>query len=176
MKLKNTTDYPTERILGILEFVKPEGKLKTLKILTVRSIIKDVRGPLRGGAGEHTIEVAISCNEKGFPIRIDYGKKLDWSEKDESGKSIPKMTNEKRRGKFGNYLPQLLLSREEALVSAIAHEYRHIWQQNHCLKKDRVWGSKGRSSELDADAYAIRMTRAWRRKERERRQREWLQI
>lgn len=175
MKLKNTTNITNERIKEILNFVKPQGKLKTLRWLTVRNILKDERGPLSGHAYANSIEVWVTNNENAFPRKIDYSWKVSW-EKDDDGKTVVKEKDEKRRGKLGYYLPQLLLSREEALVSVIAHEYRHIWQRNHNLKKDRVWGSKGKSSERDCDAYAIKMTRAWRRKERERRQREWLQI
>ncbi len=43
-----------------------------------------------------------------------------------------------------------------------AHELRHLWQAQH-PKGWRVWGSRGQYSERDADAYAIRMLRAWRR-------------
>jgi hypothetical protein len=61
------------------------------------------------------------------------------------------------------YLSYWLLSREECLIHILAHELRHLWQRDH--KRGWVWGSKGRkSSERDADAFAIRKLREWRRK------------
>ena len=62
----------------------------------------------------------------------------------------------------GGYLDCLLLSREELIVNIMSHEFRHAWQ---CIKRRgyRVWGARGQFSERDADAYAIKMTRKWRR-------------
>jgi hypothetical protein len=60
------------------------------------------------------------------------------------------------------YLNNLVLSVEEALVHSLAHEFRHMWQWYYPSEK-RSWGSKGRFSERDADAYAIRKVREWRR-------------
>lgn len=61
----------------------------------------------------------------------------------------------------GGYISQLILSREESLISVIAHELRHLWQVNH--KKGRVWGSRGQFSDRDVDYYAINRIKAWRR-------------
>lgn len=63
------------------------------------------------------------------------------------------------------YIPGTwILSAEEAMVYVMAHECRHAWQKIH-PRGYRVWGAKGKYSERDADAYAIRMLRAWRRGE-----------
>lgn len=60
------------------------------------------------------------------------------------------------------YLPvPPLASPIEALVYVAAHELRHLWQHDHTAGK--VWGARGQYSERDADAYAIRMLRKWRR-------------
>ncbi len=64
--------------------------------------------------------------------------------------------------KKGANLPVDLYSRIEALVLVTAHELRHLWQAQH-PKGWRAWGSRGQYSERDADAYAIRTLRAWRR-------------
>ena len=62
----------------------------------------------------------------------------------------------------GGYIDHILLSREEAVVHVIAHELRHLWQAK--VKKGyRVWGTRGQFSDRDADAFAIRKTREWRR-------------
>lgn len=63
----------------------------------------------------------------------------------------------------GAYLPMAVGSRVEALVVLIAHELRHLWQRTH--SRGRVHGSRGRYSEKDADAYALRMLRRYRRSE-----------
>ena len=51
------------------------------------------------------------------------------------------------------YLPMAYGNRREALLAVLAHEMRHLWQASHA--RGRVWGSRGRMSERDADA-AIR--------------------
>ena len=59
------------------------------------------------------------------------------------------------------YLDSLILSRIEAVVHVTAHELKHLWQTNHPGKRGKVWGARGRISNRDADAYAIRKTREW---------------
>ena len=68
-----------------------------------------------------------------------------------------------KNGNTGGYLEYLTLSREEALVHLLAHEFRHFWQKNHLGKRGKVWGARGKDSERDCDAYAIRKQRAWRK-------------
>lgn len=64
------------------------------------------------------------------------------------------------------YMTAECFTHEERMVNIIAHELRHLWQKR-VPKGYRVWGARGRFSERDADAYAIRMTRAWRRRPNE---------
>jgi hypothetical protein len=52
----------------------------------------------------------------------------------------------------------------EHLLHLIAHEIRHVWQRK-VRKGWRVWGARGQMSEKDADAFAIRTVRKWRRGE-----------
>lgn len=66
-----------------------------------------------------------------------------------------------RQGQMG-YMTRETFSQHEELVHIIAHEMRHLWQKR-VPKGRRVWGGRGRYSERDADAYGIRLTRAWRR-------------
>ena len=86
------------------------------------------------------IEVNISRNENEFPICEEGGDKGD-------------------SGDY--YLPALILSREEALILVLAHEYRHMWQANNIYyKRGRAWGAKPEGmSNTDADAYAIKKMR-----------------
>lgn len=68
-----------------------------------------------------------------------------------------------RAPRRGGYLPDpWLRDRTEALVFILAHELRHLWQAR-IPRGRRVWGSRGQYSERDADAYALRTLRAWRR-------------
>ena len=63
---------------------------------------------------------------------------------------------------YGAYMAWNACTFEEAAVALIAHEVRHVWQTKH-PKGYRVWGSRGRFSERDADAFAIHKMREWRR-------------
>lgn len=64
----------------------------------------------------------------------------------------------------GGYLPRpTICNQVEALVYVMAHELRHLWQER-VPRGRRVWGARGQFSERDADAYALRMLRAWRRR------------
>jgi hypothetical protein len=71
-------------------------------------------------------------------------------------------------GMTGGYLQGMFLSREEYLIHIVAHEIRHFWQKKHSRinrKMWRVWHNKRKSSymETDADAFAIRIQREWRK-------------
>lgn len=67
-----------------------------------------------------------------------------------------------RRAARDGYLSFWVFNRIEALVAVMAHELRHVWQAYH-PRGWRVWGARGQFSERDADAYALRTLRAWRR-------------
>jgi hypothetical protein len=139
MRLKNYTDIETERIREIIRFVKPSG----IGGFDVRiSNTKRYRF-----AGRAYME-GSDYHDRDCPfivVRIG-GKGWDYPYKSCS---------------YG-----IILSKEEILVMVIAHELRHLWQYKH--KKGKVWGAKGRFSERDADAYAIRKVREWRRLNYER--------
>lgn len=62
------------------------------------------------------------------------------------------------------YLPRPAMSRDEAVLFVLAHELRHLWQARIRTGR-RVWGARGQFSERDADAYALRALRHWRRGE-----------
>jgi hypothetical protein len=64
----------------------------------------------------------------------------------------------------GGYLPDLWLDSTECLISMLAHEFCHGWQEEHKgRKRGKAWGARGVYSNRDADAYAIRKTREYRR-------------
>jgi len=57
-----------------------------------------------------------------------------------------------------------LYNRVEKLVVLMAHELRHLWQYKQKNKRGYCWGSRGRASEVDTEAYAINRLRAWRKR------------
>lgn len=69
-----------------------------------------------------------------------------------------------RESRGGAHLPDpWVADRTEALVFVAAHELRHLWQAI-VPRGRRVWGARGQYSERDCDAYALKMLRAWRRR------------
>jgi hypothetical protein len=64
----------------------------------------------------------------------------------------------------------LISNRTEALVYIAAHELRHLWQAARLCddRKSRALmlahGAHGKFSEIDTEAFAIHMLRAWRRR------------
>jgi hypothetical protein len=62
------------------------------------------------------------------------------------------------------YLGIETYSMKEIALEITAHELRHLWQRK-VPRGWRVWGAKGQYSERDADAYALRMLRRYRRGE-----------
>lgn len=72
----------------------------------------------------------------------------------------------RRAEAHGGYLPCTWGNRREALLYVVAHELRHLWQAR-VPRGRRVWGARGQFSERDADAWALRMLRRYRRGELE---------
>lgn len=143
MKFKNTTKIPNEQLRQIIRFVKPSG-------LTKFSIwIKNSNYGFAGRAYSSMMYATIRIPKKN---QYPYLRDVD---SDRRNIVIGRAT----RG----YLPSLILSKEEGIVNIIAHELRHLWQATH--KRGRIWGSRGKYSERDADAYAIRMMRKWRKQQ-----------
>jgi len=140
MRLKNFTNIPNDRIKEMIRHTKPNG------VANFDITIKNA-GPFKmygayayvEGCAYHEdssrllVTISITRNENKFPYLMH-----------ENG-----------------YLDSLVLSREECLIDLMAHELRHLWQKSH--KRGRVWGSRGKYSDRDADAYAIRKVRQWRR-------------
>jgi hypothetical protein len=142
---RNYTDIPDTEVRAIYEAVLPPG----LPAHDVR-ISNSARG-FRGrayakGSGYHAsarpfVVCAIPTTERVARTRM--------------------VTRHK-----GGYLPMAIGSRREALVVVLAHELRHLWQGKSVGNpRGMVYGAKGRYSERDADAYALRMLRRYRRGE-----------
>jgi hypothetical protein len=142
------------------------------------------------GISKRTKIIATVNNKSKFPIRSRESFrtiKLYWEQYDEKKQEwviwyncrfVPITRAYRKRHSHNNgnsnnssgkinrgYLPCLLLSKEEAFVDTLAHEYRHFWQVDHPTKRGKVWGARGRFSERDACRYDIRKVRKWRRQQ-----------
>ena len=141
-RLRNTTDIPTAMIREVLAFVRPSG----IKGFDVR--VGGCRGQVKGRA--YWDGSAYHDTARPF-VNLYVG----------ADSMFPVPPRQRTRA---GYLPTpYLTSRIEALVYIAAHELRHLWQAL-VPRGRRVWGSRGQFSERDADAYAIRMLRAWRQR------------
>lgn len=143
MKLKNSTAIPNDTIRTVLRAVCPPGVTGY-----------DVRvGTSRGVLHGRAYAKGSSYHATAAPFVNLYIGRAD---------QFPAPPCAPHRA---GYLPRpWLASQVEALVYLAAHELRHLWQAR-IPKGRRVFGARGQYSERDADAYAIRMLRQWRRRE-----------
>ena len=141
VKINNDTTIDVEKLKAIIRFVKPCGVFK-FRIDFKNGYNHCMTG--RAFIGQKRVLIRVSDN-------ITFPKKLE---------------------AYGGYLPHLYLDQDEYLVSIIAHELRHLWQGKeywkHKKRHGMVHGSRGRYSERDADAYAIKKQREWRKSIREK--------
>jgi hypothetical protein len=164
MRLRNSSGIPDETVRDVIRFVRPPG-ISKFDVMVKRS--DSVFGGMSysAGSGYHMtadpfVTVRIG-DESRFPffVRGDRADHQGGAVTVYSDGRPPKVSKYQSKG----YLTVgWLTSRIEALVMVMAHELRHQWQRTH--SRGRVWGSRGRYSERDADAYALKMLRAWRRK------------
>ena len=187
--LKNTTDIPNQKIWEIIEFTRPSGVRSDFSIRVTNSnknifcgkFYRTVHTRTKSEAIKVIVRVTKDENKFPFysdntpqkPVRLYFerlgkrtGKYQTWYAK----RYIPDL---KKRKNTGGYINCLLLSREEAIILVMAHELRHLWQMDHRRRRTKegeageragVWGSRGQYSNRDADAYAIRKVREWRKK------------
>jgi hypothetical protein len=140
MKFKNYTNVDNEVLREIIRFVKPSG------VSGFDISFKNLgSGAMRGMAYSEGCSYHDTANPL---VIVSIGRTV-----------IP----HRMRGLKPGYLSTDIYSRLEAFVFITAHELRHLWQAKH-PRGWRVWGARGQYSERDADAYAIKMLRAWRRR------------
>ena len=136
VKITNDTCIPTEHLKTIIRFAKPCGVSK-FRIEFRNGYHNCMTG--RAFIGQRRVLIRFSTNIK-FPKKIEA---------------------------YGGYLPHIYLDQDEYLVSIVAHELRHLWQgkywQRNKKRNGMVHGARGKYSERDADAYAIRKQREWRK-------------
>lgn len=162
MRLRNHTDIPTVRIREMVAFAKPSG----VSGFDVRISNLDGKG-VRGRAYSR----GSSYHDRACPfvvISVQRGPHIAaWTPKVRTVHVVSRKdgveTHSMRKVSKG-YLPMPAMSREEGVLFVIAHELRHLWQAK-VKRGRRVWGARGQFSERDADAYALRALRHWRRGE-----------
>jgi hypothetical protein len=132
--------FPEALVREIIEFVRPSGcYIKQVRITAHRYKSRGLAWPT-----ERRVLARITTHAESWP-RVP---------------SAPDAARVPGKG----YLPwPYLANATELLVMILAHEVRHLWQAD-VPRGRRVWGSRGQYSERDADAYAIRLLRAWRRR------------
>lgn len=135
MKLKNFTTIPDELLREIIRFVCPSG------VTNLRIEVRNTKRTYGGAA-------YVGCKRVGlrFQPRRRYPTFIH-----------PYQYAQHKGRKY--YIANLA----EMIVYIAAHELRHMWQHLH-PRGWRAWGSRGRYSEVDTEAYAIKMLRAWRRR------------
>jgi len=133
MRLRNTTNIPTEIVRDVVRFVRPSG-IKRFRVYVCNS------RSTYGGNGGHG----------GVKVRIGDVK-------------YPRFYHPYQYGQFKGR-KHWVGSRVEMLVLILAHELRHTWQAKAKNKNGYAWGARGRYSEIDTEAYAIRKLREWRRR------------
>lgn len=166
-RIKNTTDIPDSFIKEVIDFVRPKNIGHVSFLIGNR---KDCH--FSGHTDTYrsvTIKINTTNNKKGkFPvyhdIRGDPYLVYSVNKLDDDGNAVS--WKERIVKPNSGYLPSLILSLDEALVHILAHELRHIWQTKHTGKRGKVWNARGLHSERDADAYAIKMQRKWRREKK----------
>jgi hypothetical protein len=140
MRLKNYTDIPDDTVREIIRAVRPNG-ISNFDVRISNTTRHYAGRAYWNGSGYHT---------SAAPFVVCRIAKTE--------KAVRAIS---RKG--GGSLGYAVGSRLEALVILLAHELRHMWQAKHT--RGKVWGSKGRFSERDADAYALQMLRRFRRGE-----------
>lgn len=149
MRIVNYTKMDTAWLRAAIAAVKPSG-VANFDIVFKNTKINGARGYAYAyGSDYHTHNGRSASNVPLITIRINTASQFPvrWSERN-------------------GYLGIATYTLEEVAIVMIAHEMRHLWQRK-VPRGHRVWGARGQYSERDADAYALRMVRQYRRGELE---------
>lgn len=163
MKLTNYTSVPSALLRTMIRFATPPG------VSGFDITFKSTRRGLRGRAYTHGTNYHIR-NGKRPPLVVIYVP-ADFGADDRAhrgqhplapGTGNPRRALGRKRQACRGYMPRECFTEHEELIDIIAHELRHLWQKRVATGR-RVWGARGQFSERDTDAYAIGITRRWRR-------------
>lgn len=163
MKLKNETKIADKHILQIYDFVKLKGIEP--KKLTIE-YTKDSKA-FNGFTYPKSEEITVRLNPNmKYPFyNTYYGDRLvkyvryDMETRKEIVLRTEKETNVRLVKRA--YIDGIYLSMIETLIHVMAHEIRHLWQKKH--KHGKIYGSRGKYSERDADYYGFKKQREYRK-------------
>lgn len=141
MRLKNHTDLDSDWIRAVIRAVRPSG---------IRNFDVRVSNSAGRGACGSAYTKGSGYHDRAAPFLVVRVAKTD-----ARARMIVKPQ--------GGYLGAAYGDKKEAMLFVVAHELRHLWQAKHT--RGMVYGARGRYSERDADAYALRMLRQYRRGE-----------
>jgi len=152
MRLTNTTDIPREQVMEVLRFVMPPGLTRTRV---------DVQNRLDWHIGGHAVPQSNRVLLRVGKQRVIFTAKRNGEVRYQCW-MYPRKHQTYQYGQLKGRR-YYIADRIECLVYLAAHELRHVWQYHRKNNRGVVWGSRGRFSEIDADSYAIRKLRQWRR-------------
>lgn len=149
MRFRNTTEIPNDWLRAAIAAVKPAN---------VSNFEVWVKNGESGICGKAYVQ-GCSFSGKANPyILLRVAKKLQT----DSRFNKPYHYYDSAMVGKGYLAHFYLYTRRELVLFVLAHELRHLWQSK-IRKGYRVWGALGQYSERDADAYALRMVRRYRR-------------
>lgn len=93
--------------------------------------------------------------------------KVTWTMRVPSGKKVANWPYLSHPYQYAQHKGRrvLLATRIEGMVYLAAHELRHLWQSTRKSHRGYFHGARGKFSEVDTEAYALHMLRAWRKLE-----------
>lgn len=161
--IRNTTDLPIDLVRAVIRHTMPPG---------VTGIDVEIKNCHVGHYGGYAYAGGSSYhrnNRKFVTLRIGTKPKPVCVSKlnGQPARTVwhPKWPFWLQPYQYGQHKGKkvLILDRTEMLVYLAAHELRHIWQSKATSRRGYCWGSRGRYSEVDTEAYAKRKLREWRR-------------
>jgi hypothetical protein len=135
MKIENNTKFPTELARKLIEFARPSGISK----FQVR--IRNTGYSYKGRAYTFRNRIDIFYNHKNKYPRYYHPYQLCG-----------------QKGK-----KHWVANATELMLWIFAHELRHLWQAKQKNKRGYAWGSRGKFSEVDTEAYSLRKIREFRK-------------
>ncbi len=133
MRVTNKTDIPNEIIRDAVRFARPAG------IKRFRVIVVNTKRLYSGWGCNYAIKIRMNLNVKYPRIFRTY--------------QLGQLRG--RRYYIGSAV--------EMLIYLLAHELMHVKQGQRGNCRGRVWGARGRFSEIETESYAIRKLREYRR-------------
>ena len=143
MKIINKSVYETELLNALIDFIN-----KDLNVDVKEITFKTSRTLFRGQYQVKRKKIIVCTNpiKRLYPYKIQYNRKT------------------KNLNYYNGYLNYLLLNPYESLIHVLAHELRHVWQEENRKNRDKwIHNSYGKFSNKDADSFAIKKTREARR-------------